>query len=168
MMTLAVDRREETVAGEIVPADRSLASRCDTGRGLTRGQAVDRGVGTFERIRKSFSSWLGEDVETLRVLADMARDGAGDRSANEKALIVAAVNLKGAAATYGFPLISRYADLLCVFLEKAEIDGERRGLAVENYVNAILTVHRMDLRSDQSALTRELTAKLLALTQKYA
>ena len=129
-----------------------------------RDAAIDpvaRAEEALSRLAVNFENWLAEEVSTL-----LARWGelAGAKkrdAAMFDALYLAAHNLKGEAATFQYPTISKLAGNICTILENLDDREKALGL-LEKHVVAIKAAFREKARDDSNetavALIEELTA----------
>ena len=113
-----------------------------------------------------FASWMDAECERL----DKARhlvSVAGVTSANKEALFHAAHDIKGEAATFGFPAMASAADSLCRLIEHTP-DATRIPIKlVDQHVDAARAIYREYDRSDAVALANQLTKRLREVTDEF-
>lgn len=109
--------------------------------------AVERAEKALEKLSVSFSMWMGEEIETLRdtYAAAVAEGMMGEA---RDAFFRAAHDLRGEAATLGFPLVGQVAgslaDLLSMLPEQQAIPSP----LVEGHVQAINAMIREHAKGD--------------------
>jgi hypothetical protein len=131
--------------------------------------AVARAEDAVQAMSGSFPAWIAGDIsklQELRCAADLAQWS--DASQND--LHTVAHDLKGLGATYGYPIVSEIAALLCRLIESDS------GKAMTRHHPALARAHvdalRASVRADVKdadhpvgrALLQELEARVSALT----
>jgi HPt (histidine-containing phosphotransfer) domain-containing protein len=113
-----------------------------------------------------FASWMDSECERL----DKARhlvSVAGFTSANKEALFHAAHDIKGEAATFGFPAMASAADSLCRLIEHTPDPTRIPIKLVDQHVDAARAIYREYDRSDAVALANQLTKRLREVTDEF-
>ncbi len=117
-------------------------------------------------IEQDFGKWM--NVETDRLIAawqDISAKGMiPDR---REVLYGASHDIKGEAATFGYPLAGEIADHLCRLLDTNTDAGNLPLDVIENHVLAIQAVVREDARGDDHHVGRELVAELKGLVDDF-
>ena len=91
----------------------------------------------------------------------------GFTKANKEALFHAAHDIKGEAATFGFPLVAAAADSLCRLIEHTP-DATRIPIKlVDQHVDAVRAIYREYARSDAKELAATLTKRLREVTDEF-
>jgi HPt (histidine-containing phosphotransfer) domain-containing protein len=89
------------------------------------------------------------------------------RSSSKEALFHAAHDIKGEAATFGFPLVAAAADSLCRLLEYTP-DATRIPIKlVDQHVDAVRAIYREYSQSDAQELAASLTGRLREVTDEF-
>ena len=108
--------------------------------------------------------WIAEDVKNL--LAARARYAKMPDNASRGALMRAAHDIKGQAATFNFPLIARVAGSLSRLIgELPESQPLLLGL-VDAHVNAIQVIHRQAIQDTNDKMAQTLCAELDARVEE--
>ena len=127
---------------------------------------VARAEKALEALAGEFSTWMEDECARL----DAARQAAvrhGFTTAHKDALFHAAHDIKGQAATFGYPAVASAADSLCRLIELTP-DAARIPVAlVDQHVNAVRAIFREYARSDAKELAASLTQKLRAVTDEF-
>ncbi len=127
---------------------------------------VARAEQALAQISTEFSSWM--DVECARLGA--ARDElykAGFDATRREALFTAAHDIKGEAATFGFPLAAAAAKSLCRLIEHTP-DPRRIPLTlVDQHVDAIRAIVREHALPHAEGVAADLTIRLRLVTEEF-
>ena len=127
---------------------------------------VARAEKALAELSTEFSTWMDAECERL----DQARRGSppsGLTKANRDALFHAAHDIKGEAATFGFPLVALAADSLCRLIEHTPEVTRIPVKLVDQHVDAVRAIYREYSRSDAKDLAATLTKRLRAVTDEF-
>jgi HPt (histidine-containing phosphotransfer) domain-containing protein len=127
---------------------------------------VERAERALAELSTKFSSWMDSECERL----DKARREiavSGFTKASKDALFHAAHDIKGEAATFGFPLVVAAADSLCRLIEHTP-DATRIPIKLlDQHVDAVRAIYREYARSDAKELAAKLTKRLRVVTDEF-
>ena len=127
---------------------------------------VARAEAALAELADDFSVWM--EQECLRL--DAARNAikaSGITPGNRDVLFRAAHDIKGQAATFGFPTVAPVADSLCRLIEHTP-DMVRIPLAlVDQHVDAMRAIVRENARPDVQTLADALTRRLREVTDEF-
>lgn len=127
---------------------------------------VARAEKALEDLSSEFGSWMESECERLDK-ARLAIGKSGFTKATKEALFHAAHDIKGEAATFGFPLVAAAADSLCRLIEYTP-DATRIPLKlVDQHVDAVRAIYREYSRSDAEDLAALLTGRLREVTDEF-
>ncbi|HVZ50944.1 MAG TPA: Hpt domain-containing protein [Pseudolabrys sp.] len=153
---------------EVITPQNTLRSAVSTAP-LRPGEDDDpvaRAEKALADLSGEFGSWMETECDRL----DHARRGVihgGFGRANKQALFHAAHDIKGEAATFGYPAMAAAADSLCRLIELTP-DATRIPLKlVDQHVDAVRAIHREYLRSDAKDLAAQLTRRLREVTDEF-
>ena len=127
---------------------------------------VARAEKALAELSGEFSTWMDTECERL----DQARRSiaaSGFTAASTEALFHAAHDIKGEAATFGFPLVALAADSLCRLIEHTPDVTRIPVKLVDQHVDAVRAIHREYFRSDAKELAATLTKHLRAVTDEF-
>jgi HPt (histidine-containing phosphotransfer) domain-containing protein len=127
---------------------------------------VERAEKALAELSTEFTVWM--DVECERL--DAARRSLatnGFTATDKEALFHAAHDIKGEAATFGFPLLAPVAESLCRLIEYTPEVTRIPIMLVDQHVDAVRAIHREYSRSDAKALASTLTKRLRAVTDEF-
>ena len=127
---------------------------------------IARAEKALEALSSEFGSWM--DSECAR-LDDARRDIAGNgfTDSNKEALFRAAHDIKGEAATFGYPAVASAAESLCRLIEHAPDPGRIPGALIEQHVDAVRAIYREYGHSDAQKLASTLTTRLREVTNDF-
>jgi len=112
--------------------------------------AIRRAEAAMEEIKSEFASWAASDVEKL--MAARARFAKTPDEGARAALLRAAHDMKGQAATFNYPLIARVSGSLSKLIGELAKDTQLPLGLVDAHVNAIHVIYR-DKVMDESNKT---------------
>jgi HPt (histidine-containing phosphotransfer) domain-containing protein len=117
-------------------------------------------------LSPEFASWMDSECERL----DRARRSVGKNGftkANKEALFHAAHDIKGEAATFGYPAMASAANSLCRLLEHTPDATRIPFELVDQHVDAVRAIYREYTRSDAEELAVQLTKRLREVTDEF-
>jgi HPt (histidine-containing phosphotransfer) domain-containing protein len=132
----------------------------------TNDDPVARAEKALAELSGEFGSWM--DIECNRLDAARQRvkeEGFDDRT--KEVLFHAAHDLKGQAATFGFPAVAAAADSLCRLIELTPNVKRIPGVLVDQHVDAVRAIHREYANSDAKELAKTLTRRLREVTDEF-
>lgn len=127
--------------------------------------AIARAEKALEQLSVEFDGWLAEEVD--RLLTTRAALDAGVSDEAFEAFYRAAHDLKGEGETFGYPLVTELATLLCKLLESADDRSQLPMTLVDNHVDAIHIVMRDAIKDPQHATTRAVIERLGEVVSDY-
>jgi HPt (histidine-containing phosphotransfer) domain-containing protein len=127
---------------------------------------VARAKLALAELSSEFSSWMDIECERLdKARCTIVVGGFTEASKND--LFHAAHDIKGQAATFGFPLVALAADSLCRLIEYSS-DVTRIPLKlVDQHVDAVRAIYHEYARSDAKELAATLTKRLRVVTDEF-
>jgi chemotaxis protein histidine kinase CheA len=127
---------------------------------------VARAEAALADLEGEFSNWMNRECDQL----DEARQHVmanGLSKETRDALFRAAHDIKGEAATFGFPLVAAPADSLCRLIEHSP-DISRIPLPlIDQHVDAIRAIVREGARPDVADIATVLTQRLREVTDEF-
>jgi HPt (histidine-containing phosphotransfer) domain-containing protein len=117
-------------------------------------------------LSSEFASWMQQECDRLEAArVNVVR--LGFNKATREALFHAAHDIKGEAATFGYPAVAASAESLCRLIEHTpELDRIPVEL-VEQHVNAVRAIIREYGRTDARDLAVSLTKRLREVTDEF-
>jgi HPt (histidine-containing phosphotransfer) domain-containing protein len=127
---------------------------------------IARAEKALSELSSEFSSWMESECVRLD-RARIAIASGGFSKSNKEALFHAAHDIKGEAATFGFPLVAAAADSLCRLLEHTPDSARIPVTLVDQHVDAVRAIYREYSRSDAKELAAALTKRLRTVTDEF-
>jgi chemotaxis protein histidine kinase CheA len=127
---------------------------------------VARAEQALADLSGEFKSWMAIESERLATAyAAVLRNGFNDATSEE--LFRAAHDIKGDAATFGFPSAGAAAESLCRIIEHAPELGEVPPQLIAHHINAIQAIVGERTKLDTVSTANELSRKLRGLADQY-
>jgi HPt (histidine-containing phosphotransfer) domain-containing protein len=131
---------------------------------------LDDPVGRAEKalagLSGEFKNWMAIEADRLSAAhAIVLRDGFSDD--NREELFRAAHDIKGDAATFGFPSAGAAAESLCRIIEHAPDLDQVPSDLIAHHINAIQAIVRERTKLDTSAMASELSRSLRGLADEF-
>ena len=157
----------EPKTGQMFQAPDALRLKVGGGRlGAIDPAAIAKAEAALKSLSGNFSQWLNDEIAKL----DMARQAVraeGPSTENMESLYLRAHDLKGLGATYGFPLITRIAGLLCRLIDdKSKRLGAPMAL-VDAHIDAIRAAARDDIKTEDHPVGKLLVQELEGRIQEF-
>jgi chemotaxis protein histidine kinase CheA len=127
---------------------------------------VKRAEEALEQISSEFAVWMDEECARL----DRARielKTKGFNRATREALFGAAHDIKGEAATFGFPWVAALAESLCRLIEHTPEMTRIPLTLVDQHVDGIRAIIRESARTDVGTVADELSKRLRDVTEEF-
>lgn len=127
---------------------------------------VARAEQALAGLSGQFGSWMDGECERL----DKARQAisvSGFTKTTKDGLFHAAHDIKGQAATFGYPAMAAAADSLCRLIEFTPAVTRIPVKLVDQHVDAVRAIYREYSRSDAVALAQLLTRRLREVTDEF-
>ena len=127
---------------------------------------VARAEKALAELSPEFATWMDAECGRLDKARNAANTG-GFTKANKEALFHAAHDIKGEAATFGFPAVAAAADSLCRLIEHTPDPTRIPIKLVDQHVDAVRAIYREYSRSDAVELAATLTGRLRDVTDEF-
>jgi chemotaxis protein histidine kinase CheA len=127
---------------------------------------VARAEAALAELSTEFNGWMNDECEQLdKARADVRQNGLAVQ--HREALFRASHDIKGQAATLGFPLASAVADSLCRLLERTH-DPRRIPLTlIDQHVDAVRAIIREHGHPDAGVMAEMLTSRLRGVSEEF-
>jgi chemotaxis protein histidine kinase CheA len=127
---------------------------------------VARAEAALDELAAEFAGWMNAECDRLEAARREARrEGMTKKTHNE--LFRAAHDIKGEAATFGFPWVASLADSLCRLVEHTPDMNRSPLMLVDQHVDAVRAIVRESTRSDVAVLADVLAQKLRSVTDEF-
>jgi hypothetical protein len=141
----------------------------DMARRLARAEAA------VADLAKSYVSWASADVQKCaeflaaarasQATGDMPAGAVDDRMIATQALYAVAHNIKGQGSSFGFQLMTRLGDSLCLLTRGKRPFSDADLNVVQAHLDAMRLVLSQEIRGDGGALGDKLAQKLEAMVR---
>ena len=151
---------------EVITPENKLRVAMSKG---TPDQGIEDPVARAEKalaeLSPEFASWMDAECHRLdQARSDLIEDLT---KANVDALFHAAHDIKGQAATFGYPAVASAADSLCRLIEHTPDITHIPEELIEQHVDAVRAIYREYARSDAEQLAARLTTTLHEVTDEF-
>jgi len=147
----------------ITPPNRLQAA---VGRAIEGDDPVARAEAALAQLSSEFSRWMNDECEQLDRAHRNVRQSGMTALAHD-ALFRSAHDIKGQAATLGFPLVAAVAESLCCLIEETH-DPARIPLdLVDQHVDAVRAIVREHGRPHAEATAAQLTRTLRQVCEEF-
>jgi HPt (histidine-containing phosphotransfer) domain-containing protein len=127
---------------------------------------VARAEQALNELSGEFEGWMQEECSRL-ALAHAAIIKQGFNAETQAELFRAAHDIKGDAATFGYPIAAAAAESLCRILEHAPDVAKVPGDLIAHHVNAIQAIVREHRRFGVDSVAGELSRKLRGVADEF-
>jgi HPt (histidine-containing phosphotransfer) domain-containing protein len=127
---------------------------------------VARAEAALAELSSEFGGWMDMECERLdKARHDVKAKGFIIQCREE--LFHAAHDIKGEAATFGFPAVAAAAESLCRLIEHTPDPTRIPMELVDQHVDAVRAIHREYARSDAKEIAAILTKRLREVTDEF-
>jgi HPt (histidine-containing phosphotransfer) domain-containing protein len=151
---------------EVITPENKLRSAVSKVAASTDSEdPVARAEKALAELSPEFGSWMDSECDRLdkvrrALLADF-------NQASKEALFHAAHDIKGEAATFGYPAVAAAAESLCRLIEHAPAAARIPATLIDQHVDAVRAIYREYARSDAKKLAAKLTKRLREVTDDF-
>ncbi|PTW61623.1 Hpt protein [Breoghania corrubedonensis] len=118
------------------------------------------------KLSTNFNSWMEQETESLRVTwVDIEENGLDEE--RRDTLFRHSHDIKGQAATLGYPLAGHIADSLCHLLETVQDVALVPERLIEQHIQAIRAIVAEDARDEADLIANALVKQLTDVTADY-
>ncbi len=128
--------------------------------------AVARAEAALEELKDEFGEWMNEECRRLDSARRIILSKGLGRSTVDT-LFMPAHDIKGGAATLGFPLAERLATSLCRLLKHSPEPARIPLALVEHHVDAIRALVREEVKDARNPYGLELSERLSILVETF-
>ena len=131
-----------------------------------RDDPVGRAEKALEGLSGEFKTWMAIEADRLSAAWDaIGNTGFNDETRGE--LFRAAHDIKGDAATFGFPSAGAAANSLCRIIEHAPDLEKVPTELIMHHINAVQAIVRQRTKLDTAAMASELSRRLRGVTDEF-
>ena len=152
---------------EIITPPNVLKAKLGGPLNLNSAEAIARAERALENLAHEFHDWLDEEIGRVETAWDQGKD-MSDREAKLVAVYGASHDLKGLATTYGYPLITRYANSLCKLLGSESARAKAPVQLIDAHVQACRTAMRQNIKDPDHPIGLALAKELESQMSEFA
>jgi Hpt domain. len=157
----------EQKSGHLIQPSNALRLKVGGGRlGTIDAAAIAKAEAALKSLSGNFAQWLNDEVAKLEAARQVVRSEGASPETMET-LYLRAHDLKGLGATYGFPLITRVAGLLCRLIDDRAKRVNAPMALIDAHIDAIKAAVRDDIKDLDhpigKALVQELETRITEL-----
>jgi chemotaxis protein histidine kinase CheA len=127
---------------------------------------VGRAEVALAQLSPEFAGWMDNECDRLDTARQQVKAKGFDKQTCED-LFLAAHDIKGDAATFGFPAVTAAADSLCRLIEHTPEIGRIPLTLIDQHVDAVRAIIREYARSDAKEVAAVLTERLREVTDDF-
>ena len=127
---------------------------------------VARAEQALAELSSEFSSWMQQECDRLERARQLVMIN-GLNPDTHDALFHAAHDIKGEAATFGFPTVAVAAESLCRLIEHTPSMEQIQLALVEQHVDAVRAIIREQANDEAETLAGTLTRRLREVTDEF-
>ena len=150
----------EQKSGHLIQPSNALRLKVGAGRlGMIDASAIAKAEAALQSLSGNFAQWLNDEVAKL----EAARQGVraeGVTADTMETLYLRAHDLKGLGATYGFPLITRIAGLLCRLIDDKAKRTDAPMPLIDAHIDAIKAAVRDGIKDVDHPIGKVLVQEL--------
>jgi len=150
----------EPKSGQMIQAPSALRLKVGGGRlGAIDPAAIAKAEAALKSLSGNFTQWLNDEITKLEGARQTVRTE-GANPENMESLYLRAHDLKGLGATYGFPLITRIAGLLCRLIDDKAKRLQAPVALIDAHIDAIKAAARDDIKTEEHPVGKILVQEL--------
>jgi hypothetical protein len=150
----------EPKTGQMIQAPNALRLKVGGGRlGAIDPAAIAKAEAALKSLSGNFTQWLNDEINKLEAARVTVR-AEGPTAENMESLYLRAHDLKGLGATYGFPLITRIAGLLCRLIDDKSKRLQAPVALIDAHIDAIKAAARDDIKTEEHPVGKILVQEL--------
>ena len=152
---------------EVITSDNKLRNMVSN-HPLQPGEVdpVVRAEKALAALSSEFGSWMESECNRLDEARHQLLNG-GFTKTTKDALFHAAHDIRGEAATFGYPAVASAADSLCRLIEYTPDATRIPFTLIDQHVDAVRAIFREYAGSDAEQLATELTTRLREVTDEF-
>jgi chemotaxis protein histidine kinase CheA len=128
--------------------------------------AVDRAEAALAELKVEFGEWMRSECDRVEAARRAIREKGVTRKTVD-ALFIPAHDIKGGAATLGFPLAERLATSLCRLLQHTPEPARIPRVLIDHHVDGIRAIVREDVKDAHNPYGLELSERLSILVETF-
>jgi HPt (histidine-containing phosphotransfer) domain-containing protein len=151
---------------EVIVPPNKLKKAVVKYRGPGINDPVSRAEQALADLSSEFSQWMEIECRRLDAARNQAKHS-GLTSKNREELFRAAHDIKGQAATFGFPLIAPVAESLCRLIEHTPEPSRIPLTLIDQHVDGIRAIAHKNTQGDAETTALRLAHRLRQVTNEF-
>lgn len=152
--------------GELIKVPNTLKNKIGGSMAQVDVEAIARAEAAIASLSANFDDWIVIEVDKLEAARRAVDDDSLCGPAG-KALFNSAHDLKGLGTTYGYPIVTDFADSLCSITNTQELRDKASLKLVDAHVNAIRAAVKNGIKENTHPIGGVLNAELQAKTKSF-
>lgn len=149
----------EPKTGQMIQAPTALRTKMGGRLGAIDPAAIAKAEAALKSLSGNFAQWLDDEIGKLAAARQTIR-AEGATADNMESLYLRAHDLKGLGATYGFPLITRIAGLLCRLIDDKTKRLSAPMALIDAHIDAIKAAVRDSIKTEDHPVGKILVQEL--------
>ena len=137
-----------------------LARKIDKLAGVSPDALIERSMAMVKEEAAGFVDWVEGDLQAIKMYARKLADGEKPQAPHIARIFRGAADIRDQGTVCGYPIVTKVAGLLCIFVDQAEHLDEREIDLVEAHADTLLTIVAARIKNDHSELAQKLVADL--------
>lgn len=153
--------------GQMFQAPNALRLKVGGGRlGAIDPAAIAKAEAALKSLSGNFTQWLNDEIAKLEAARQVVRTES-PTAENMESLYLRAHDLKGLGATYGYPLITRVAGLLCRLIDDKAKRLQAPMSLIDAHIDAIKAAARDDIKTEDHPVGKVLVQELEGRVREF-
>lgn len=130
------------------------------------GDPIARAQAALNELSGDFAAWMQDECDRLNAARQLIKEKGFSKERLDE-MFRAAHDIKGDAATFGYPLVAPIAESLCRLIEHTPDAGKIPLALLDQHVDAARAVVREHARTDIEEIASALNSRLQAVTEEF-
>lgn len=151
----------------IAPPDDLRKKAVTPNKGFSNERnAINRAERALEELSVHFGDWMNDEVALLTELRDQLKsEGMSEELLSE--MLLRAHDLRGQAATLGFPSAATLCGALCNLIEAVPDKSRIPPIIIDHYVDSVRAIVRENVTNPDNLTAIALIKKLKSVTEEF-
>lgn len=149
----------EPKSGQMIQAPSALRLKVGGRLGGIDPAAIAKAEAALKSLSSNFAQWLNDEITKLESARQTVRAD-GPTVENMEGLYLRAHDLKGLGTTYGYPLITRIAGLLCRLIDDKAKRLQAPVALIDAHIDAIKAAARDEIKTEEHPVGKILVQEL--------
>lgn len=157
----------EPKSGQLFQAPNALRLKVGGGKlGAIDPAAIAKAEAALQSLSGNFTQWLNDEIRKLEGARQTVHTE-NPTPENMESLYLRAHDLKGLGATYGYPLITRIAGLLCRLIDDKAKRLQAPLNLIDAHIDAIKAAARDEIKNEDHPIGRVLVQELEGRVKEF-